>query len=142
LTFERENAMSKSTRPGTLATILISLFLLVEGAWGLVRPPAFGLLETNTLRAGIHLVLGLFGFLILRSGQVRGYLKLVGTLLLLVGAGWFVPVIGEIIRSLLAVDKNGALIDIALGLIAWLCSRAEKHTGPREPRDRTAYNLQ
>jgi hypothetical protein len=43
---------------------------------------------------------------------------------------------------LLAVDKNGALIDIAVGLLALLASRAEKHTGPREPRDRTAYNLQ
>ena len=134
--------MSKATRPGTIATLLLALFLLVEGAWGLVRPPAFGFLETNMLRAGIHLVLGIVGLMILRTGQVRGYLKVVGTLVLLVGAGWFVPVIGDIIRSLLAVDKNGALIDIALGLIALLCSRAERHTGPREPRDRTAYNLQ
>ena len=134
--------MASPRRAGTVATLFVGLFLLIEGAWGLVHPPAYGFLPTNPLRAGIHLVLGILGLLILRTGQVRGYLKLVGTLILLVGAGWFVPVIGDIIRSLLAVDKNGALLDIAVGLIALLSSRAEKHTGPREPRDRTAYNLQ
>lgn len=129
--------MTSTRRPGTIATLLISLFLLGEGAWGLVRPPAYGFLQINPLRAGIHLVFGILGLLVLRTGQVRGYLKVVGTIVLLVGAGWFLPVTGDIIRSLLAVDRNGALIDIAIGLIATLSSRAEKHAGPREPRDRT-----
>jgi hypothetical protein len=134
--------MTSARRPGTIATLLVALFLLVEGAWGLLRPPAFGILETNTLRAVIHLVFGILGLMILRTGQVRGYLKIIGTILLLVGVGFFIPVIGDLVRSLLAVDRNGALIDIALGLVALLASRAEKHTGPREPRDRTAYKLQ
>lgn len=134
--------MSKSRRPGTVATLLLSLFLLIEGGWGLIHPPAYGFLQTNLLRAAIHLVFGILGLIILRSGQVKGYLKLVGTIVLLVGLGYFLPVIGDIVRSLLAVDKNGALIDIALGVVSLLAARAEKHTGPREPRDRTAYKLQ
>ncbi len=124
-------------RPATLATLFISVFLLVEGVWGLLHPPAYGLLPTNVLRASIHLLFGIAGLVILRTGQVRGYLKIVGTIVLLVGVGYFIPVIGDIVRSLLAVDKNGALINIAIGAISLLASRAEKHTGPREPRDRT-----
>ncbi len=123
-------------RPGTLATLLISLFLFGEGVWGFVNPPAYGFLPINPLRAGIHLVLGIIGLLVLRTGQVRGYLKVVGTIVLLVGLGWFLPVTGDIIRSLLAVDRNGALVDIAIGVIALLASRAEAHTGPRAPRER------
>lgn len=115
----------------------MSLFLLGEGAWGLVHPPAYGFLPINPLRAGIHLVFGIAGLLILRTGQVHGYLKVVGTIVLLVGLGYFLPVTGDLIRNLLAVDYSGALIDIALGIIALLSSRAEKHTGPRAPRDRT-----
>ncbi len=129
--------MVSSRRPGTIATLLISLYLTAEGAWGLLQPPAFGFLTINPLRAGAHLVFGLLGFAVLRGGQVRGYLKIVGSLLLAAGAGWFLPVIGDILRSLLALDRNGALIDIAIGLLALLSSRAERHTGPREPRDRT-----
>lgn len=129
--------MVSSRRPGTVATLLVSLFLATEGAWGLLNPPAFGLLPTNVLRASIHLVLGLLGFAVLRTGQVRGYLSLVGSIVFAVGLGWFLPVVGDIIRSLLAVDRNGALINVALGLLALLSSRAERHTGPREPRDRT-----
>lgn len=129
--------MVSSRRPGTVAAFFVSLFLLGEGAWGLVHPPAYNFLPTNTLRAAIHIVFGILGLMILRTGQVRAYLKLVGSIVALVGVGYFVPVIGDIVRSLLAVDKNGALINIAVGLIALLGSRAEKHTGPREPRDRT-----
>lgn len=129
--------MIRSNRPGTIAALLISLFLIGEGAWGFFHPPAYGFLPINPLRAGIHLVLGLIGLAVLRTGQVRVYLKVVGTIVLLVGAGWFLPVTGDIIRNLLAVDRNGALIDIAVGIIALLSGRAEKHTGSREPRDRT-----
>lgn len=129
--------MIPANRPGTVVALLISLFLIGEGAWGLLHPPAYGFLPINPLRAGIHLVLGLIGLGVLRTGQVRSYLKVIGTIVLLVGAGWFLPVVGDIVRSLLAVDRNGALIDIAVGLIALLSSRAEKHTGPRETRDRT-----
>ncbi len=129
--------MVSSTRPGTIATLLISLFLAVEGAWGLLHPPAYGFLPTNTLRAAIHLVLGILGLVVLRTGRVHGYLRIVGSIVLAVGAGWFLPVVGDTIRSLLAVDRNGALINIGFGLLGLLSSRAERHTGPREPRDRT-----
>lgn len=127
----------RSKRPGTATALLVSLFLAVEGAWGLLNPPAFGIFRTNPLRAGAHLLFGLIGLVVLRTGQVRGFLKAVGTVLLLVGVGYFLPVIGDMIRNLLAVDRNFALVEIGLGLLALLASRAEKHTGPREPRDRT-----
>lgn len=128
--------MTSSRRPGTAAALFLALFLLVEGAWGLAHPPAYGFLPTNPLRAAIHLVFGILGFVILRTGQVRGYLKIVGSIVLLVGVGYFLPVLGDVVRSLLAVDKNGALINIAIGAIGLLAGRAEKHTGPLEPRDR------
>lgn len=133
--------MTSKTRPGIVATLIISVFLLGEGAWGLVHPPAYNFLPTNPLRAGIHLAFGIAGLLILKTGRVHGFLKPVGTIVLVVGLGYFIPVIGDIVRSLLAVDRNGALINIALGAIALLSGRAEKHAGSREPRDRKIPDL-
>ncbi len=129
--------MVSSTRPGTVVTLLVSLFLAVEGGWGLIHPPALDFLATNPVRGTIHLLLGLLGLAVLRTGQVRGYLRFVGAIVFSVGLGWFIPVVGELIRTLLAVDRNGALINVGVGLLALLASRAEKHTGPRAPRDRT-----
>lgn len=128
--------MSIRKGPGSIAAIVVSLFLLGEGAWGLVSPPAYGIFPINTLRAVIHLAFGLGGLWMIQSGKVRPYLQVVGSIVLLVGISWFLPVMHDLVAGLLAVDRNGAIADIILGVIAWLGARAETHTGPRAPRER------
>jgi uncharacterized membrane protein HdeD (DUF308 family) len=99
---------------------LLGLFLIVEGVWGLFSPVVFGVLSTNWLHAGIHIVLGILGILAGRGRATRGYLIGVGGLLVVVGVLWFVPGISTLIVSLLNVNFYVACFNIAVGLISIL----------------------
>ena len=133
--------MSSSSTLGRTYTLFLALFLCVEGIWGLVDPPVFGLLPTNLYRALIHLVFGLLGLAAVKAGSVYKYLQLVGWVMLVVGAIWFIPFVKQLVTGLLAVDKNVAILNVVLGILTLVVSRGEKHLVPREPRDRKAYNL-
>jgi hypothetical protein len=98
-----------------VATI-VGVFLLIEGAWGLVSPVVFGVLTTNTLHACIHIILGLAGLWMGRGDMARGYLTFVGGLLLLVGILWFIPIVSEIVSSVLAVTSAVAWVNIVVGI--------------------------
>ena len=99
-----------------VATV-IGVFLLIEGAWGLFSPVVFGVLTTNTLHAGIHILLGIAGLWMGRGDMARGYLTFVGTLLLVVGLLWFVPVVSGILGSVLNVSSTVAWFNIVVGII-------------------------
>ncbi|MEO5903736.1 MAG: hypothetical protein ABIQ55_06990, partial [Gemmatimonadaceae bacterium] len=65
--------------------MVIGAFLLVEGIWGMFSPVVFGVLSTNWLHAGIHIVLGLVGIWTGMKGGSRGFLTFLGVLLVAVG---------------------------------------------------------
>lgn len=100
--------------------MLLGVFLIIEGCWGLFSPIVFGVLSTNTLHAVIHIVLGIAGILAGRSGAARGYLLGVGALLLVVGILRFVPRASDLVVSLLNVNFAVAYFNIAVGLISLL----------------------
>ena len=98
--------------------MLLGLFLLVEGIWGLFSPVVFGVLSTNWLHAAIEIVLGIGGLLAGRGAHARVYLKSVGTLLLVVGILFFVPGLSEFVISLLNVNIYVACFNIIVGLLS------------------------
>ena len=98
--------------------MVLGVFLLIEGVWGLFSPIVFGVLSTNTLHAVIHIVLGAVGIWAGRSGAARNYLLGVGGLLLLVGILRFVPGASDLVVSLLNVNVAVGYFNIAVGLIS------------------------
>jgi hypothetical protein len=100
--------------------MLLGVFLIIEGCWGLFSPIVFGVLSTNTLHAVIHIALGIVGILTGRSGASRNYLLGVGALLLVVGILRFVPGASDLVVSLLNVNFAVAYFNIAVGLISLL----------------------
>ncbi len=133
--------MGRSSTLGKTFTLLLGLFLVVEGIWGLVSPPVFGILPTNAIRASIHLLFGIAGLAAWKTDNVRKYLSLVGPVILAVGVLYFIPFVKELIVGLLAVDRNVAILNVLVGIIALIVARGERHLDPPEPRDRKAYNL-
>lgn len=104
--------------------IVIGVFLLIEGIWGLTRPVVFGILTTNLTHAVIHIVLGLIGIATGCRGQARGFCIFLGILLLAVGLLRFVPGANELIVSLLNVNIAVAWLNIVVGVVASLVSLA------------------
>lgn len=113
--------------------MLLGIFLLIEGCWGLVSPVVFGVLTTNTLHAVIHIVLGLVGIWAGRSAAARGYLLGVGALLVVVGIVRFIPGVSDLVVSLLNVNFAVAYFNIAVGLVSLLIGFSAPRTSSVAP---------
>jgi len=117
-----------------LFAILVGVFLLIEGVWGLFSPVVFGVFTTNTLHAVIHIALGVIGVWVGLKGGARKYCLFLGVLLVAVGALWFIPVVGSIITSLLNVNAAVAYLNLVVGAVALVLALAARR---EEPRSRT-----
>ena len=98
--------------------IIIGLFLLVEGLWGMVSSVVFWVFTTNTTHAAIHIILGTLGVIAGFRNNARIYCGFLGALLLLVGVLHFLPKVGDWIFNMLAVNTYVAVLNIIIGLIA------------------------
>ncbi|MDB6094357.1 MAG: hypothetical protein JWM32_1919 [Verrucomicrobia bacterium] len=99
-------------------TLFLSIFLLVEGVWGLFSPVVFGVFTTNRAHAAIHIALGIAGLLAYRKSFVKSYLGFIGSLLLVVGLLWAVPATRSVPAGLLKVNLSVALLNIVIGIAA------------------------
>lgn len=106
----------QALRSANLFTLVLGLFLLVEGIWGLFSNVVFGILTTNTLHASIHIVLAIVALFIYRSARARTYALAVGILLLVVGILRFVPGADRIVVDLLNVNVPVAVLNLTVGI--------------------------
>ena len=114
-------------RPGGVSgpfAMIIGAFLLVEGIWGLFSPVVFGVLTTNVVHAVIHIVLGIVGLWTGLTGGSRRFCMFLGILLIAVGVLRFVPVVGDLLVSILNVNPAVAYFNIVVGIVAVLVARA------------------
>src|SRR4051812_10142999 len=84
--------------------IVLGIFLIIEGFWGLFSEVVFGFLTTNVLHAVIHLFLGFTGLYIGLRNHARKFSLYVGLLLLIVGVLYFIPAAGNLVVDLLNVN--------------------------------------
>lgn len=114
--------MNHSSKATNGFAILVGLFLIVEGVWGLSSPIVFGVLSTNMTHAIIHIVLGLIGIVTGWMGRARGFCIFLGVLLLAVGILRFVPGADDLLVRLLNVNIAVAWLNIVVGAVALLLS--------------------
>ncbi len=100
--------------------LVLGVFLLIEGIWGLTTDVVFGVLTTNRIHAIIHIVLGLIALVTGWQGRARGFCIFLGVLLLAVGVLRFVPGAGDLIVQFLNVNVAVAWLNIVVGAIALL----------------------
>ncbi|MGI8813618.1 MAG: DUF4383 domain-containing protein [Pyrinomonadaceae bacterium] len=104
--------------PSSIFAILIGGFLVIEGIWGEVSDVVFGALTTNRIHATIHILLGVLGIWTGLRGGARPFLIFLGILLIAVGVLRFVPVVGDLIVQLLAVNHAVAYFNIVVGIVS------------------------
>lgn len=98
--------------------MLIGVFLIVEGIWGMFSNTVFGILSTNKTHALIHIILGVTGLYFGRQGGARSYCIFLGILLLLVGILRFIYGADELLIRLINVNEPVAYLNIIIGAIA------------------------
>lgn len=96
--------------------LIVGIFLLMEGVWGLLSPLVFGILTTNLPHAVIQIALGFAGVWVAMKPGARGYSLLVGWLLLAVGVLRFIPSADELVVDLLNVNPAVAILNIVVGV--------------------------
>ena len=98
--------------------LLVGVFLLIEGVWGMFSSVVFGVFTTNVTHAVIHLVLGLIGIGAALRGHAPAFLGFLGVLLLLVGILWFIPATRHLPTDLFNANRAVAVLNVVIGGIA------------------------
>ena len=112
--------MKKPLSAVNIFAVILGLFLVIEGFWGMFSPVVFGIFTTNLLHATIHLLLGVTGIYLGTRNKARNFSLYVGLLLLVVGILHLVPVVDKLIIQLLNVNNAVAFLNIIVGIIAIL----------------------
>jgi len=105
-------------------TLLLSIFLLSEGIWGLFSYTVFAFMTTNLTHAVIHIALGITGIFLAINHKTYGYCLIVGSLLAVVGAMYMIPATRAIIVKLLNVNEAVAVFNVVAGGFALLVAYA------------------
>ncbi len=98
--------------------MLLAVYLLLSGVWGLFSPTVFGIFTTDTLHAVIELALGATGIWASSGPRVYPYLISVGALVMVVGAMRFIPGLAELVIRLLNVNPALAIANLVVGAVA------------------------
>ena len=112
--------MTKPLNAVNVFSVVLGIFLLIEGGLGLFDPLVFGIFSTNLLHASIHLLLGTAGIFYGLRNRARNYSLYVGILLVVVGVFFFVPVIGPFITRILNLNQAVAIFNVVVGAAAIL----------------------
>ena len=112
--------MRKPLSAVNVFAIILGIFLIAEGMWGLFSPVVFGVLTTNLLHACIHLVLGANAIYWGTRNRARKFIMFVGVLVLVVGIAYFIPGASELVVKLFNVNNAVAYLNIIVGIIAIL----------------------
>ncbi len=110
--------MKQPIQLASIYTMLLGLFLLTEGIWGLFSSIVFGVLTTNSLHAFIHLLLGITGLWVGAAEKPRGFCIVTGTFLLLIGVLRFIKGPDEWVVNLLKVNYAVAAVNIVIGILS------------------------
>ncbi len=126
--------MKQAIQIASIYTMLLGLFLLTEGIWGLFSPVVFGVLTTNTTHAAIHIILGITGIWVGAAERPRAFCFFTGSLLLLVGIARFIPGPDEIVTNLLRVNYVVALVNMGVGVLCITMAVITRPTRTRHER--------
>lgn len=119
-----------------LFSIIIGIFFIIQGAWGLIDPPPFEVFTTNATHAVIHIVLGIIG---VWTGAKKGayifciFLSLVFSVL---GLLYFIEYTGDILVTLFNMNFAVAVLNLVIALLALMFALAD---GRRPKPDKRTY---
>lgn len=105
--------------------LLLSIFLLAQGIWGLFSETVFALLTTNLNHAIIHISLGITGTILSIRHRAYQFSIFLGIVLLVAGVLYLVPATTSIMAGLLNLNNMGAVVNVLAGSFALLAAAAD-----------------
>jgi uncharacterized membrane protein len=99
-------------------SLLLGIFLLAEGIWGLFSSTVFTFMTTNLNHAVIHIALGVLGIVLSVTHKAYGYLIFTGSVLAVAGAIYMIPATRYIVVQWFNMNEVVAVFNVVAGLIA------------------------
>ena len=127
--------MKPAIQIASIYTMLLGLFFLIEGIWGLFSATVFGALTTNTIHAAIHIILGITGIWVGAAERPRRFCIFTGALLLVVGIVRFIPGPDQIVVDLLRVNYIVAIVNMIIGILCMVMAVITRPTRIRNERN-------
>ncbi len=109
--------MKKTLNAVNIFAIVLGVFLVIDGIWGMFSPVVFGIFSTNLLHASIHLLLGVTGIYLGSRNQARKFCLFTGILLVVVGILYFIPGADDLVIKLFNVNNAVAYLNIIVGVV-------------------------
>jgi hypothetical protein len=110
--------MRKSATIQNTFAILLGIFFLIEGIWGLFSDVVFGIFTTNLSHAVIHIILGVTAIGMGAIKLARTYCFVVAFVLLIVGILRFIPGADDLVVTVFDVNMPVAYFNIVLGVLS------------------------
>ena len=99
-------------------SVLIGLFLLVQGFWGIFEPTTFLVFSINLLHAFIHIVLGIMGLYFGLRERAKAYNCFLGILLVSIAIFRFLPGTSQFLIDTLLLNMALTYLNLVIGIMA------------------------
>lgn len=137
--------MKTKWKTASASLLLIGVFLIVSGGWGLFSDQVFGAIGTNRWRAVIELAVGIGAFVAVLKDRPLGYLTTLGGVFVATVVLWALPFSKAFFEGLLAMNDAAAVAYFLIGLVCFLTGSASgtrvdvagEGAGPRRRTSRT-----
>ena len=98
--------------------LIIGIILTVIGIWGFFTQSILGLFSVNAVHSILHLIGGLIGLYVGIKGEGPTYNIVIGWVGIVLGILGFVPVVKELLATLLMVNTGGNILHLAIGVVS------------------------
>ena len=97
--------------------MIIGVVLVLLGLVGFVNHPILGYFGVNTAQNILHLVGGAL-IIWLSMNSAKAVNMWVGIVALVVGILWFVPVVGDLLTTIFAINNYISYLHVAVGVVS------------------------
>ncbi|MBI2148895.1 DUF4383 domain-containing protein [Candidatus Woesearchaeota archaeon] len=98
--------------------LILGLVLAVVGLWGLFTQSLLGFFGVNVLQSVLHLIAAAFGLYVGIKAEGKIFNMVLGWVGLALGILGFVPVVKDLLLSLLNINTATTLLHLVIGVVS------------------------
>lgn len=99
-------------------SLVLGIVLALVGVWGFFSEMILGLFGVNMLQSVLHLIAAAFGVYAGVKGDGMTYTPALGWIALVLGVLGFVPVVKDLLLSLLNINSAISVLHVVIGVVS------------------------
>jgi|TARA_B100002003_G_C14040421_1_gene501367 hypothetical protein len=104
--------------------LIVGIVLALIGVWGFFTDSILGIFGVNAFQSVLHIIAGAIGIYAGTKGEGVTYNKVIGWIAVALGILGFIPVVKDLLLSLLNINLAITVLHLVLGVIAVMVARS------------------